>query len=345
MLSGAQEDECRKLAEELKDCAVNGLWDQTIRLLCEQAAPLVINEDVLRSTGIGRVVGRLRAAIDPTVAAAAADVIEGWRFQISLETPVKPIVMPLTRRQPELNIRRITTTTDECRNQLNNLQHHNELSIAQGRTSDEQRLEVAGDELIEHTQRRSDVSGLAVGLSHLASASATSLSSQKELDFAKKLRNSLAVHSSDEGSDSNEQEGSLGSETDEDTFVAMPVLDQCEILTRRINRLLDRKDDTSLLRLLKKQVAPLLVTEDDLRCSGFGKLMSKIVKQSTNSTVRMKAQTIINEWRMKIRHRDPILEREDEIDRKNRQKFEDFMVFFFRISLRHSNHYLQKSRL
>lgn len=75
--------ECQELGAQIKAAAMSEEWEQVQTLLCERAAEMVVCKRVLADSGVGRIVNRLLRV--PELQEAARDVLDGWKFQVSLE--------------------------------------------------------------------------------------------------------------------------------------------------------------------------------------------------------------------------------------------------------------------
>merc|ERR1711988_69504 len=113
----------------------------------------------------------------------------------------------------------------------------------------------------------------------------------------------------------------------------MTVLDQCEAAIDDIKALMATGKWDKLVEYLRIRVLPLLVTEEDLRRSGIGKMLARIVKNADgHAESKRQAQEIIEIWKDKIHHRDPELEKRDEADRIEREKFLESVVYLCSLS-------------
>ena len=80
-------ERCRFLGKQVVALTRAGEWDELVALLQNEAAEMVVTKQILNESGIGKIVGKLRRVSVPAVVTAASDVVEGWRFQVSLEAP------------------------------------------------------------------------------------------------------------------------------------------------------------------------------------------------------------------------------------------------------------------
>lgn len=235
------------LARELKASAIAGVWDNVRDLLVHRAGALVVTQSVLESSGVGKVVGKLRKSPDAAVVFAAEEVIEGWKFQISLETTKKPAVTPTP-------------------------------GAAGSRASSSSVLVVP-----EHRDDDgSFVAGVPVGQHGAASPSRRKSHSHKVgeagADALGGLDQVVEAELARPLDDDDDDDGELSEEEEE--FVAVPTLLQCEAMAEKIKALTAAKKWRKLHTLLRHRVARLLVTEDDLRRSGIGRVLAKVVKRA-----------------------------------------------------------------
>lgn len=79
-------EDCVELAQKLNVHYLADDMKQVVELLQGKATRLIVSEHVITESRIGKVVGKLRKATNTAVNTAAAELIESWRFQISLET-------------------------------------------------------------------------------------------------------------------------------------------------------------------------------------------------------------------------------------------------------------------
>jgi len=259
---------CEALASQLRTAAISENWGHVRDLLCDRAAALTVTEKTLRLSGVGKVVGKLRRSNNPAVAFAAEEVIEGWKFQVSLES------------------KRIAATSTAVKND-----------------SDAD----ADSALAASTRSDDDGDGDAAGG---GTRDVIGESTIGDTDIADSVL-------SDEDSGS---EDLLG-----ENFVALGVIDRCEILIKHIKKLALAGEWTKLLLLLQEKVAQLIVTKDALRRTGIGRVLSKVVRHAENDAVRAVAEDIIDEWKQAVNHRDPVEEREYQAEKLEQAKFQEFM--------------------
>lgn len=231
------------LARELKASAIAGVWDNVRDLLVHRAGALVVTQSVLESSGVGKVVGKLRKSPDAAVVFAAEEVIEGWKFQISLENNKKPTVAP-TQGAAGSRASSSSVVMPEHRN--------DDGSFVAG-------VPAGQHSAVSPSQRKSH--------SHkVGEAGADTL---RELDQVIEAELETPLDDDD---------GELSEEEEE--FVAVPTLLQCEAMAEKIKALTAAKKWRKLHTLLRHRVARLLVTEDDLRRSGIGRVLAKVVKRA-----------------------------------------------------------------
>jgi len=112
---------------------------------------------------------------------------------------------------------------------------------------------------------------------------------------------------------------------DDVQFVAVDTLERCVYLIAQIKHLYSKRAYVDLVDLLRKKVANLLVTEDDLRRTGFGKVLTQLLRHGKDDEVQRVAAEIITEWRTRVSYRDVDAARETEQERIERIKFEEYM--------------------
>lgn len=276
------EEGCAALAKGLKAAAINEDWGLVRDLLVERCMALVITEDMIKRSGIGKVVGKLRKAANPGVVFAAEEVIDGWKTQIAFDKPgtaSKEKVGTSKKIRSERALSRMTDTS----------------------SVDPENHDASADDgtFLVRVSRRAGLLG----------------------DDTVPMLDDTVIDALHPEADSDNSED----EEIEDEFVAVSTLVQCEALVDRVKILTAEKKWRRLHRLLREQVAGLLVTEDDLRRSGIGRVMAKVVRHTEKPEVRLLATDIINQWKDKVHHRDPHEERELETERIEREKFQDFI--------------------
>ena len=290
--------ECEDLAKRLKRAAIREDWDLVRDMLLDEAAALVLEEDTLRDSGVGKVVGKLRQASSPAIAFAAEAVIDGWKFQLKIEPTDKTraIGAKADETLAHLNCERSNQSPVSARSE----------SPAAAGTSDSTTpgLEVSGGDgstqkTVSSTARRRLEDSLGpLGLS---------ITDQDLNDDT--LADITPAPSFDAGK----------------VFIGLSVLDQCEQIIEHMRQLVADENWAKLLELLRGPITELLVTEDDLRRSGIGRVVAKIVKRAPVPEVQVEAQTVVDGWKERIHHHDPVLERLDRADQKERTKFLEFM--------------------
>jgi len=281
---------CAAIAKALRAAAIDEDWGLVRDILVDRCMSLVVTEPMVKQSGIGKVAGKLRNASNPGVAFAAEEVIEAWKFQISLDRPASKTV-----------------------------------SILGADGGAAPAAPAAGTEPLAGTRPDSTGSTLSDG-SFLARVSRRAgllddvdTISPPALD--EEVLRGIEADIEDDGDDSADEAIPEG-QTD---FVAVSTLVRCEELMERIKSLTLSKKWKRLHRVLREQVQPLLVTEDDLRRSGIGRVLAKVERHAETPAVQLLAADIIKDWKGKVGHRDPLEERELEAERLEREKFQQFL--------------------
>eukprot|EP00037_Helgoeca_nana_P014295 m.133155 g.133155 ORF g.133155 m.133155 type:complete len:872 (+) comp22485_c0_seq1:51-2666(+) len=267
---------CAAIAKGLKASAIDEDWGLVRDLLVDRCMELVVTQEMLKRSGIGKVVGRLRQAPNPGVVFAAEEVIDGWKFQVTLDKP---------EAGPKQKKKALTSTPNEGAS-----------------SSDDERPDSS---FLTRVSRRAGL------LNDEANTRDHDDAEIEEID----AEIAYAESPDDSASES----------PDPDEFVAVSTLLRCEALVDRIKTLTLAKKWRRLHRLLQEQVAVLLVTEDDLRRSGIGRVLAKVVRHAEVPEVGVLAADIIEDWKEKVNHRDPTEERELEAERIEREKFQQFI--------------------
>jgi len=123
---------------------------------------------------------------------------------------------------------------------------------------------------------------------------------------------------------SSEGEGD-GDGAGSEQFVVKDPLEQCFHFIGLIKSLFKQKKWEVLLDLLRRRVVTMLVSEDALRRSGIGRIISKVARHAKDYKVQMAANEVLTEWQSRVGFRDLAAERETETERMERIKFEEFM--------------------
>jgi hypothetical protein len=80
-------DNCVSAGKQLVKHARADAWGTVLTLLQGPVASFVVTKKILVDSNIGKIVGKLRKCANSAVVTAASEIIDGWRFQVSLEGP------------------------------------------------------------------------------------------------------------------------------------------------------------------------------------------------------------------------------------------------------------------
>ena len=399
-------EKCRYLAKQIVTLTRAGEWNELIALLQSEAAEMVITKQILTESGIGKIVGKLRRLSVPAVVTAASDVVEGWRFQVSLESPsdgdvarsiqdtlsangfnskAQPLAKmqrsnavfkPVAKSKTSAASRTCADAERASSTTMRNVNGAAETSSSDadvattatnGQTADPGRGDGGHDGASEDdgggAERRnghegSDFANL-VNSDGEGSDGEAAKPTQEELvtqaladadladaDLATIEDSGVKRALADRRGGAAAENGGLAANVNDDTdsgdefssdeepeYVApsnstleiVDPLEHCMELISIIKKLYKAKEWDSLLDLLRKRVAELRCTEDDLRRSEFGRVLGKVVRHAKDHRVQVAAQEVLTEWQNRVGFFDFRHERENEAERVEREKFEAFM--------------------
>lgn len=305
--------ECSAMANRIKKAAIKGDWDAVRDILCDEAAELGVEETTLADSGLGRVVGKLRNAQNPMVVFAADAVIDAWKFQLKLEPKdnTRHIQAKLAHFDAQIKDKPTSINTTS-------ISGISSASECASETDDDARTPArelkepnTGDETVVRTRRQL-------------------------LGPLETLKNELGLEIEEvevDGLDDLDEDQFLDKPNVPDgpratpgkMFVGLNLLEQCEQIQETVKQLVAADDWNGILELLRGDIARMLMTEDVLKRSGIGRMMSKLVKKAPEREIQLVAQEIIEEWKDHVGYRDLIAERRDAAEMKEREKFLEFM--------------------